>query len=70
MDKKIFTGFTDKNGKKIYTGDILSWKNDDGEIIFNKVYEKNNKFYAETGIGEDMLLEEILPLDVEVCNKE
>ena len=68
MNEIRFTGFTDRNGRKIYEDDVLFWKNDDGAIIFNRVYFKGGQPYAETGFGEDMPLEELLLLDVEVAD--
>ena len=32
-----FTGLTDKNGKKIFEGDIVRYTNDDGTLAFYKV---------------------------------
>lgn len=66
MNERRFTGFADRNGKKIYEDDVLFWRNDDGDIMFNKVYFKDGCYFVNTGIGEDILLAELLKLDAEV----
>lgn len=38
------TGFKDKNGKKIFEGDILSFKNDDGEFSNYEVVYFGNRW--------------------------
>ena len=64
-----FTGLTDKNGKKIFEGDTITWETTDGDKVFNKILFEDGCFVCETN-GEYELLKDMLCLGVEVVSEE
>ena len=62
-----FTGLTDKNGKKIFEGDIVkTWQNNIGKIEFGQYWDEEieGDFYRYAWIGKDEYGESItLSLD-------
>ena len=64
-----FTGLTDKNGKKIFEGDTITWETTDGDKVFNKILFEDGCFVAETNGEENELLKDMLCLGVEVVSE-
>ena len=62
-----FTGLTDKNGKKIFEGDIVkTWRSNIGKIEFGQYWDEETEtdFYGYAWIGKDEYGESItLSLD-------
>ena len=58
-----FTGLTDKNGKKIFEGDIVkTWRSNIGKIEFGQYWDEETEtdFYGYAWIGKDEYGESVI----------
>lgn len=72
-DVQLFTDFTDKNGMKIFEGDVLIFTNDEGETSFLDVIYANGFYtvpHGNTNVIPDILDEFIAKRSVILCQEE
>ena len=62
-----YSGFTDKNGNKIFDGRILKWTNEDGKDVYTAVGFKNGCFVINPEREETEVLYDYLCRDMEIA---